>query len=208
MNSFQNRLLLLYQRLRLIKYRSLSDCREVIGRPIFCQPAQLVGKGRIEFAGRVTLGCFPSGFFLNGYIYLEARSENSLIHIEDGVYINNNSCIVSDGAGIYIGRRSLLGTSCEIIDSDFHDLHPDRRLEGGTPKSARVVIGENVMIGSNVRILKGVHIGDNSIVSNGAVVTRSIPPNMIAFGNPARAAFGLMPEERPAESRMRSHNHA
>jgi acetyltransferase-like isoleucine patch superfamily enzyme len=65
-----------------------------------------------------------------------------------------------------------------------------------------VVIGENVLIGSNTKILKGVHIGDNAVIANGSVVTRSIPANAIAFGNPARAGLGLVPEDAaPAASR-------
>ena len=198
MTRIQHHLARIYQGLRAVQYRCLSDCARVSGKPIVNQPVQMMGKGRIEFVGKVTLGFHPSAFFFSGYIYLEARSPNSVIHIEDNVCMNNSVCLVSDGEGIFIGESSMLGTHCEIIDSDFHDLHPDRRHDGGTPRTGRVVIGKNVLIGSNVRILKGVHIGDNSVISNGAVVTRSVPPNMIAFGNPARCAFGLVPEDKPA----------
>jgi maltose O-acetyltransferase len=99
----------------------------------------------------------------------------------------------------------MLGTHCEIIDSDFHDLHPDRRSDG-VAKMGKVVIGENVLIGSNVKILKGVRVGNNAVIANGSVVTRSIPENAVAFGNPARAGLGLVPEDivaprtRPAMS--------
>ena len=73
-----------------------------------------------------------------------------------------------------------------------HDLHPDRRGDPG--KSAKVEIGENVFIGPNVKILKGVRIGNNCIIANGTVLTRSVPDNMLAFGNPARQGFGLLQE--------------
>ena len=73
----------------------------------------------------------------------------------------------------------------EVYDSDFHDLHPERRMNG-EPKTAPVVIGSNVFVGSNARILKGVTIGDNSVIANSSVVVHSIPPNVIAGGNPAR----------------------
>jgi maltose O-acetyltransferase len=81
--------------------------------------------------------------------------------------------------------------------ADFHDLHPDRRSDG-VAKTGKVVIGENVLIGSNVKILKGVRIGNNAVIANGAVVTRSIPENAMAFGNPARAGLGLMSEDAVA----------
>jgi maltose O-acetyltransferase len=157
----------------------------------------MVGQGTIRFNGAVNLGWFPSAHFFSGYIYIEARTAESVIEIEDSVNINNDSVLVSEGAGIYIGKRSMLGTHCEIIDSDFHDLHPDRR-HGGVGKMGKVVIGENVLIGSNVKILKGVRIGNNAVIANGSVVTRSIPENAMAFGNPARAGFGLMPEDAAA----------
>jgi acetyltransferase-like isoleucine patch superfamily enzyme len=49
-----------------------------------------------------------------------------------------------------------------------------------------------VLIGSNVKILKGVQIGKNAIIANGTVVSRSIPENAVAFGNPMKAGLGLV----------------
>ena len=197
MTRLQRRLADCYQRLRIAKYRLLSDCKNVSGHPTIRQPVQFVGQGTIRFSGTVSLGWFPSPYFFSGYIYIEARSADSLIQIEDGVFISNNSFLISDGAGIFIGKRTMLGTHCEIIDSDFHDLHPDRR-SNGVAKMGKVVIGENVLIGSNVKILKGVRIGNNAVIANGSVVTRSIPENATAFGNPARAGLGLVPEDAVA----------
>jgi acetyltransferase-like isoleucine patch superfamily enzyme len=180
----RHRFLHLYQRYRIAKFRLSSACQNVHGKPIIRQPVQFVGRGTIRFDGQVNLGFYPSPYFLNGSIYLEARSPESIIEIGDGVWMNNNVVLVSNGAGISIGKRTLLGWNCEIIDSDFHDLHPDRRANPG--KSAKVEIGENVFIGSNVRILKGVRIGNNTVIGNGSVVTRSVPENMMVFGNPAQ----------------------
>jgi acetyltransferase-like isoleucine patch superfamily enzyme len=163
----------------------MSDCKNVQGTPNNRQPVQFVGKGTIRFNGRVNLGFFPSGYFLSGYIYLEARNPDSIIEIGDGVNINNNSGLISEGPGISIGARTSLGTNCSIMDSDFHDMHPDRRLTG-VPKTGKVIIGENVFIASNVTILKGVQIGNNSIIANGSVVTRPVPENVVVFGNPAK----------------------
>ena len=194
MTMWQNRVAELYRRLRVVSFRFLSDCPNVQGRPRIRQAVQFVGQGRITFNGEVTLGWYPAAFFFSGYIYLEARNPNAIIQIEDGVCINNNSVLVSDGPGIFIGKNSMLGCHCEVIDSDFHDLHPERR-RNGTPRTGQVIIEENVLIGSNVKIMKGVRIGKNAVIANGSVVTRSIPANAMAFGNPARSGFGLVPEE-------------
>jgi acetyltransferase-like isoleucine patch superfamily enzyme len=197
MIRLQRRFAHYYQRLRIAKYRFLSDCMNVSGHPTIRQPVQFVGQGTIRFNGTASLGWFPSPYFFSGYIYIEARNPNSLIQIEDGVCISNNSFLISDGAGIFVGKRTMLGTHCEVIDSDFHDLHPDHRADG-VAKMGKVIIGENVLIGSNVKILKGVRIGNNAVIANGSVVTRSIPENAVAFGNPARAGLGLVPEETVA----------
>jgi maltose O-acetyltransferase len=177
-----------YQRLRIMQFRFLSDCARVSGKPVIRQPVQFVGRGAIKFNGTVNLGYYPSPFFFNGYIYLEARTPEAVIELGDGVWINNNSFLISDGPGIFVGQKTMLGTNCEIIDSNFHDLHGGME---GVPVAGKVVIGDHVVIGSNVKILKGVRIGNNSVIANGSVVTRSVPENSVVFGNPAKAGIGL-----------------
>lgn len=56
----------------------------------------------------------------------------------------------------------------------------------GIPKSGEIIIENNVFIGDNVTILKGVTIGENSVIGSGSIVTKSIPANVIAVGNPAK----------------------
>ena len=128
------RLMNFYQQCRIAKYRLLSNCANVEGKPTILQPVHLAGKGTIRFKGNVKLGCFPSAYYLSGYTYIEARTEEAVIEIGDGVWMNNNVAIISNGAGIKIGNRSMLGTHVEILDSDFHDLHPDRRGEPGADR--------------------------------------------------------------------------
>jgi|SaaInl8_200m_RNA_FD_contig_111_169589_length_9493_multi_4_in_0_out_0_5 acetyltransferase-like isoleucine patch superfamily enzyme len=175
----------IFQYPRIIKYKFLSDCKNVIGSPKYNQPTQLLGEGTIMFGKNVNLGVKPSPHLYSGYGYIDARKLNSKIFIGDNVWINNNFMITSEGEGIEIGARTLIGLNVEISDSDFHDLHPDKRI-GGVPKKSKVVISENVFIGSNVKILKGVTIGKNSVLANSSVVIKSIPENVIAAGNPCK----------------------
>jgi acetyltransferase-like isoleucine patch superfamily enzyme len=170
---------------RILKYRILSDCK-VVGRPYALQPVQLVGRGEIHFNGRVTIGFFPSPFFLNGYAYLEARKHSAKVIIGNGTWINNNFVAISEHKGITIGENVCIGTFVEIYDSNFHGLEPDRRSISSSQEASDVVIEDNVFIGSNVKILKGVTIGRNSVIANGSIVVKNIPPGVIAGGNPAK----------------------
>jgi len=110
-----------------------------------------------------------------------------------------NGAIVMAEELVDIGSHCLISWGVGIADSDFHPLEPAQRLidsqalapffKNRPPrpklKTAPVKIGDNVWIGMNAVILKGVTIGDNSVVAAGAVVTKSIPPNTIVAGNPA-----------------------
>ena len=121
---------------RVWKYRALSTCRNVTGSGIVHQPVLLLGSGAIRIGRDVRFGWPTSPQFHTGYIHLEASGPEALIELGDGAEINNNAYIKSEGAGIFIAERALLGSNVQILDSDFHDLHPDRR-RGGQPAMAR-----------------------------------------------------------------------
>ena len=82
--------------------------------------------------------------------------------------------------GIKIGNNVRCGANTLITDSDWHMDDP----RSGPNKD--VVIGDNVWLGYGVKVLKGVHIGENSLIGIGSVVTKDIPANVIAAGNPCK----------------------
>jgi acetyltransferase-like isoleucine patch superfamily enzyme len=183
----------LLRRTRVWKYRALSTCRRVSGSPISLQPVLFLGEGSIALGREVEFGWPTSASFYVGYCHIEASTPGSRIEIGDGVQLNNNAMIKSEGPGIRIGAGALLGSGVTIYDSDFHDLHPDRR-RGGEPRMAAVELAENVFVGDGVTILKGVTIGADSVIGAGSVVSTSIPAGVIAAGNPARVIRTLAEE--------------
>ncbi|MDP3830862.1 MAG: acyltransferase [Ignavibacteriaceae bacterium] len=89
---------------------------------------------------------------------------------------------------IRIGKHLTCGGNVSIWDTDFHPLGVMDRRNNNTEKiqSKPIEIGNDVFIGGNSIILKGVTIGDGSIIAAGSVVTKSIPPNEIWGGNPIK----------------------
>lgn len=175
--------------LRIRKYEMLSDCKRVTGKSIKFHPLLLKGKGTISFGKNVQIGVVSSPDFYSHYTYLEARDESSVIIIGDNVTINN-AFSIECSSKVVIENDVLIGIGCSILDNDGHDLAIEKRIVG-IPKTSPVHIHQNVFLGSNVSILKGVSIGKNSIIGNGSVVTKNIPENVIAAGNPAKVIRNL-----------------
>ena len=104
-------------------------------------------------------------------------------HIKIGNY-----CLICPGVRIGAATEIVIGDSCMmaqgayITDSDWHGLYDRSQPVGQT---APVRIGNNAWIGDSAIVCKGVTIGDNSIIGAGSIVTKDIPPNVIAVGNPA-----------------------
>lgn len=109
------------------------------------------------------------------------------IKIADGVAMNATS-ITARSRTVHIGENNMFAPNCTVVDSDFHTLWPPegRICNPGMEQDADVHIGKNCWIGMQSIILKGVTIGDGSVVAAGSVVTRDIPPNILAAGIPAR----------------------
>jgi acetyltransferase-like isoleucine patch superfamily enzyme len=178
---------------RIAKYRSLSSCRPEGPPPILVQPVLFLGPGAIVLGKEVEFGWPTSSSFYTGYCHVEASVPGARIEIGGGAQVNNNAFIKSEGPGIAIGPRALLGSHVTIYDSDFHDLRAGRR-RGGQPRMGKVELGEDVFIGDRVTILKGVRIGAHSVVGAGSVVTGSFGDRLILAGNPARVV-GELPED-------------
>ncbi len=115
------------------------------------------------------------------------------IEVGENFYSNYN-CIMLDVGKITIGKNVMFAPNVSIYTAG-HPIHPDSRNSGyeyGIP----VTIGDNVWVGGSVVINPGVNIGNNVVIGSGSVVTKDIPDNVIAVGNPCRVIREITEEDR------------
>ena len=110
------------------------------------------------------------------------------IEIGDNFYSNHN-LIILDAGKVKIGDNVFIAPNCGIYTA-YHPIDIVQRNKG-LEYASNVRIGNNVWIGGNVTILPGVTIGDNCTIGAGSVVTKDIPSNSIAYGNPCKVARSL-----------------
>lgn len=114
-----------------------------------------------------------------------STSESGRIELEDNVYIGEYG-VVTSNAEIRIGRDTIIAPHVDLVDFNhgFEDL--------ATPvvkqkvEASPIRIGRDVWLGAGVKVLRGVTLGDQSVIGAGAVVNRDVPPRAIAVGVPAR----------------------
>jgi acetyltransferase-like isoleucine patch superfamily enzyme len=104
------------------------------------------------------------------------------IRVGKNVFVNQN-CTFYDLGGLDIADDVMIGPNVSLITAG-HPLEPSRRRSAtiGRP----IVIERNVWIAAGATVIGGVTVGENSVVAAGSVVTRNVPPNTLAGGNPAR----------------------
>ncbi len=115
------------------------------------------------------------------------------IEIGENFYSNHN-LIILDVGRVKIGDNVQVAPNVSIYTAG-HPVHPETR-NTGYEYGIDITIGDNVWIGGSVSILPGVIIGDNAVIGAGSVVTKDIPANVIAAGNPCRVIREITEEDR------------
>ena len=104
-------------------------------------------------------------------------------HFGKDIYANFNLTLVDD-THIYVGDNTMLGPNV-VLATAGHPILPELR-EQGYQYNAPVHIGKNCWLGAGVIVLPGITVGDNVVIGAGSIVTKDIPSNVVAAGNPCR----------------------
>lgn len=115
------------------------------------------------------------------------------IEIGDYFFANYN-CTMLDVGKIIIGDNVQFAPNVSLYTAG-HPIHPDSR-NSGYEYGIGITIGNNVWLGGNVIVNPGVHIGNNVVIGSGSVVTKDIPDNMIAVGNPCKVIREITEKDR------------
>jgi maltose O-acetyltransferase len=115
------------------------------------------------------------------------------IKLGDKVFFNFN-CVILDVGPVTIGSRTLFGPNVQVYTATHPMDHKKRAA--GLEYAKPIIIGEDVWIGGSAVICPGVHIGDRSVIGAGSVVTKDIPADVFAAGNPCRVIRTLTPDNK------------
>lgn len=149
-----------------------------------------------EFAGerkqvlQNLLGSFTENLHIESPFYCDYGYN---IFLGDNFYSNYN-CVILDCAEVKIGNNVMLGPNVSIFTAG-HPIDPVKRNEGWE-YAIPVSIGNNVWIGGNTVINPGVQIGDNTVIGSGSVLTKNIPSNVIAAGNPCKVIREITEDDK------------
>ncbi|GAB4405672.1 MAG: DapH/DapD/GlmU-related protein [Microscillaceae bacterium] len=118
-------------------------------------------------------------------VMIRLLNKNAKLIIGNNVGISGGGiCVQTE---VVIGDNVMFGANAFVSDTDFHPLGADnRRYSKENIGSKPVHIENNVFLGMNTIVLKGVRIGENSIIAAGSIVVKDVPPNQIWGGNPAK----------------------
>lgn len=105
------------------------------------------------------------------------------IEVGNNFYANHN-LVILDCAKVIMGDNVWIGPNCGIYTAG-HPINPEKRISG-IEFAKPIAIGDNVWLGGNVCIMPGVKIGSNTVIGGGSVVTKDIPSNVVAVGNPCK----------------------
>lgn len=115
------------------------------------------------------------------------------ISVGNSFYANHNT-VIQDGANVTFGDNVFIGPNCCFTTAE-HPIDSNQR-KAGWEVAKPIKVGSNVWIGASSTVLAGVIIGDNSVIGAGSVVTKDIPPNVVAVGVPCKVLRNITEEDK------------
>lgn len=176
----------------------LPDCEEIMSLQAKClekqydynntRPSESALREKLlkEMFAEIGDGCYVEP-------PLHANWGGKHIHFGKNVYANFGLTMVDD-THIYVGDYTMFGPNC-VIATAGHPILPELR-EKAYQYNIPVHIGKNCWLGAGVIVLPGVTIGDNCVIGAGSVVTKDIPANVIAVGNPCKVLREISDKDR------------
>lgn len=167
-------------------FEEQKACRKILQKLNFMDRSDFAGISEVvkELLGK------SEGAFINPPFYCDYGK-----HIEVGKsFFANYNCTLLDVAKIKIGDNCQMAPNVAIYTAG-HPVHPDTR-NTAYEYGIEVTIGDNVWIGGNTVICPGVHIGSNTVIGAGSVVTKDIPEWVVAAGNPCRVIREITDADR------------
>jgi len=114
------------------------------------------------------------------------------IEIGENFYTNHN-CVILDGAKVKFGDNVFVAPNCGFYTAG-HPIDFQRR-NAGLEYAYPITVGDNVWFGGGVQVMPGVTIGSNVVIGSGSVVTKDIPDNVVAAGNPCKVIRAITAED-------------
>ena len=121
------------------------------------------------------------------------------IELGENFYVNHN-CVILDCAKVTFGDNVFVGPDCGFYTAG-HPIDAKQRNQG-LEYARPIHVGDNVWSGGGVRVLPGVSIGEGAVIGSGSVVTKDIPPRVIAAGNPCRVIREIKEESEPDREKL------
>ena len=186
--SIPNKIYFIYQQIR---FKPVREGKLTVRGRVYMYSS----KGAIRFGDNVEINSCLKANPIGG-------SDKTILYAKPGATISIGNRVGISNSSIYAAEKividdyALIGGDCYIYDTDFHSLDSSQRgSKTEIINTSAVYIGKHTFIGAHSIILKGVSIGDNSIVAAGSVVTKDIPANQVWGGAPARFIRDLKQDE-------------
>lgn len=155
----------------------LRNCKELCAQYNRLMPSQTTERNELL---KKLLGKTGDRFLIEQNFWCDYGSN---IEIGENFYANHN-LVILDGAKVTFGDNVLIAPNCGFYTAG-HPLDYESR-NSGLEYALPITVGNNVWIGGNVCVMPGVTIGDNTVIGAGSVVTKDIPSNVVAAGNPCK----------------------